>query len=242
MYGYIYLTTNTLTNKIYIGQKKSSTFLGESYLGSGKYLKRAIEKYGASNFSVILLDTAESRQELSDKEVFYIEKFDSTNHDIGYNIAKGGIGGGEIHINNGLINRFVSKKHLDEYLSNGWRLGLLPGRQEVNHSKTRALNISKALKGVAKSESHSLNHSKSMKSKHRHWYTDGTLLGNIQIPEGEPIPDGFYPGRTISNEQKIKCGIKNIGKTAWNKGLTKETDVRVAKYSDSLRITLNKTK
>ena len=43
MYGYIYKTTNTVNNKIYIGQKKSEIFLKESYLGSGKYLKNAIK-------------------------------------------------------------------------------------------------------------------------------------------------------------------------------------------------------
>ena len=242
MYGYIYLTTNILTNKIYIGQKKSDIFLGESYLGSGKYLKRAVAKYGEENFKVKLIDTAESRKELSDKEIFYINKFDATNNDVGYNIAKGGIGGGEVHINNGIINRFVSKEHLEDYLNNGWALGFLPGRKEVNHSATRATSISNSLKGKSKTREHARKHNESMKSKHRHWYTDGTIDGNIQIPEGEEIPSGFFRGRTITEEQRIKCGSVNVGRTAWNKGLTKETDERVAKYSNTLKETLNKTK
>lgn len=42
MFGYIYLTTNVINNKVYIGQKKSNKFLYNNYLGSGKLLKEAI--------------------------------------------------------------------------------------------------------------------------------------------------------------------------------------------------------
>ena len=41
---YIYLTTNTINNMKYIGKHYGE--LNDSYLGSGKILKRAIEKYG----------------------------------------------------------------------------------------------------------------------------------------------------------------------------------------------------
>jgi len=242
MYGYIYLTTNLLTNKIYIGQKKSDYFLGEEYLGSGKYLNHAIQKYGKENFSVELIDTADSRDELSEKEIFYITKYDATNRSIGYNISKGGIGGGEVHINNGQVNSFVSKKYLNDYLENGWVLGYLPGRKEINHSKTRAKNISKALKGRPKSQEHSKHHSEALRAKHMHWYTNGNVDQNLLIAEGEDIPEGYYRGKTVTEEFKKKCGVKNIGKTAWNKGLTKETDERVLKYANSIKATLNKDK
>lgn len=38
MYGYIYLTTDLQTGKIYVGQKKSAKFLGDKYLGSGNQI------------------------------------------------------------------------------------------------------------------------------------------------------------------------------------------------------------
>jgi hypothetical protein len=38
-----------------------------------------------------------------------------------------------------------------------------------------------------------------------------------------------YPPRTP--EQRLACSIRNRGRRAWNKGLTKETDERVRKYS-----------
>lgn len=93
MYGYIYKTTNIVNGKIYIGQKKSTTFLGNKYLGSGRYLQCAIKHYGANNFTVEILDYSLSKEGLDELEKFYIQKFDATNHNIGYNIALGAVGG-----------------------------------------------------------------------------------------------------------------------------------------------------
>lgn len=45
MYGYIYLTTNLINNKKYIGQHKATKF-SESYKGSGSFITKAFKKYG----------------------------------------------------------------------------------------------------------------------------------------------------------------------------------------------------
>ena len=91
MIGYIYKTTNLINNKIYVGQKKASKFLGNKYLGSGKILKLAIEKYGKEAFIVELLDSATSLDELGQKEQFWIEKLDAQNIEVGYNRSPGGL-------------------------------------------------------------------------------------------------------------------------------------------------------
>ena len=45
MYGFIYITTNLINGKRYIGQKKyDKEGTWKNYLGSGTYLKRALEK------------------------------------------------------------------------------------------------------------------------------------------------------------------------------------------------------
>ena len=91
MYGYIYLTTNMVNNKKYIGQH-----LGEfttEYLGSGKILKQALDKYGKENFTVVLLDIANSKEELDSLEKKYIEEYNALYEDNFYNIHEGGTGG-----------------------------------------------------------------------------------------------------------------------------------------------------
>lgn len=92
MYGYIYLTTNLINNRMYIGKKQSSEY-DETYYGSGKIVRQAIEKYGIENFTNIIIDTAESLDELNEKEKFYIKEYYNIYGDLMYNIASGGNGG-----------------------------------------------------------------------------------------------------------------------------------------------------
>ena len=47
MYGFVYITTNHVNGKQYIGQRKyDKQGKWKEYLGSGIILSRAIEKYG----------------------------------------------------------------------------------------------------------------------------------------------------------------------------------------------------
>lgn len=86
----IYKTTNIINGKIYIGQDSKNN---PKYLGSGFLLSKAIKKYGVSNFIKEVLEICNSKEELNEKEIYWIEKMDSTNTNIGYNISKGGTGG-----------------------------------------------------------------------------------------------------------------------------------------------------
>lgn len=66
MYGYIYKTTCFITGKIYVGQHGGSEFT-RKYLGSGVLLLKDVKEFGRSNFTVELLDSADSAEELSAK-------------------------------------------------------------------------------------------------------------------------------------------------------------------------------
>ena len=91
MYGYIYLTTNNINNKKYIGKHKSPCF-DKKYYGSGKLLVLAIRKYGKANFTVRMIDTAETKEELDVLEKKHIKENDAMNNEMFYNIAAGGEG------------------------------------------------------------------------------------------------------------------------------------------------------
>lgn len=94
--GVVYKTTNNINGKIYIGKSCMNNF---KYLGSGKYINYALNKYGKKNFTKIIIDIANSTQELNEKEKFWIKFYESRNPDIGYNLTKGGdgVGSGEEH-------------------------------------------------------------------------------------------------------------------------------------------------
>ena len=93
----IYKTTNIINGNFYIGQDSKNN---PKYLGSGKLLNRAIEKYGRSSFEKVILETCYTKQELNEREIFWINELKPV-----YNIAKGGNGGDTItqHPNYNLI-------------------------------------------------------------------------------------------------------------------------------------------
>ena len=89
--GVIYKTTNNINGKIYVGRNETNN---SKYLGSGKYFISALNKYGRENFIHTIIDTANNKQELCKKEIFWIKFYDSRNPSIGYNIGPGGEGAG----------------------------------------------------------------------------------------------------------------------------------------------------
>ena len=88
-FNYIYLITNTLNNKIYVG-KHSTDKLDDGYFGSGKLIKQAIKKYGIENFTKEYLAFCDTEDKLNWFEKFYIKKYKA--REAGYNLTDGGDG------------------------------------------------------------------------------------------------------------------------------------------------------
>lgn len=94
MYGFIYVTTNHINNKKYIGQKKyDKRGNWKKYIGSGVVLKQAIKKYGIENFSKEIIEECETKEELNAREKYWISYYDAVKSYGYYNIAAGGDGG-----------------------------------------------------------------------------------------------------------------------------------------------------
>lgn len=91
MYYFVYLVTNKINNKKYIGQHATDN-INDSYLGSGVNIKKAIKKYGKENFSREILAFAKNQKELDLLEIELIEKYNAVNDPDFYNLAEGGLG------------------------------------------------------------------------------------------------------------------------------------------------------
>jgi group I intron endonuclease len=87
--GFIYLTTNKIDSRKYIGQKTFNRGW-KTYLGSGTILREAIKKYGAKNFNREILYVCKDMQELNEKEIYYIKLYDAVKSKMFYNLASGG--------------------------------------------------------------------------------------------------------------------------------------------------------
>lgn len=93
--GKIYLISNDVNNKVYVGQTTQTLkkrFNGHCcYSKSDKsqnmYIKRAIHKYGRDKFHISLLEECLLEQ-LNERERYWIDFYDSYNN--GYNLTLGG--------------------------------------------------------------------------------------------------------------------------------------------------------
>ena len=100
-YCFIYKTTCLVTGLIYIG-RHITTDLDDGYIGCGvyrqsdvdspcSYFQNAVRKYKYENFKREILEFCKKEQ-LDDREQFWIRYLDSTNISIGFNMTKGGVG------------------------------------------------------------------------------------------------------------------------------------------------------
>jgi len=88
-YGFIYITTNMINGKKYIGQKMFR-IQWQSYLGSGAYFLRAVKKYGKENFSREIIAIAHSKEELDKLEIEFIKNHNAVDNEDYYNLVDGG--------------------------------------------------------------------------------------------------------------------------------------------------------
>lgn len=117
--GKIYIITNDINNKVYIGQttqKLSKRFNGhccysKSDRSSNMYIKRAIHKYGKDKFHTSLLEEV-SIERLNEREKYWITYYDSYNN--GYNLTLGGQDSNHFNLNR--LETTVDIKKFSEYI------------------------------------------------------------------------------------------------------------------------------
>lgn len=152
----IYCIENLVNGKKYIGQsvnierRKNRHFRElNSSKSPNKILQRAWNKYGEENFNFYVIEICE-KENINDREIFYIKEMKSNAVDGGYNISWGG--------NAPMAGVLVTDEHRKKLsIANSGKNNAMYGKKL---SKETLDKISKALSGRTHSELSNLNNSK----------------------------------------------------------------------------------
>lgn len=209
----IYKTTNLVNGKIYIGQDKNNN---SAYLGSGKILHFAFQKYGIENFNKEILEECESVQELNEREKYWISFYDSTNRRIGYNIALGGNGGDTISKNPN--KDVISKKHAERMKENNPTRGRKKTEDEIERWKSSYVGKYRGENnpnfGSKRTDS---SKDKMSETRKQWWYTlsnDEREGISRKISEANTGKEGYWKGRNNdAHSERMKENNPMKGKT-----------------------------
>ena len=187
---YIYKTTNLINNKIYIGQSSYSVEESTNYKGSGTLLHLAFNKYHNENFTKVILERdIQSKEVLDTLEIYYIDKYNSTDRNIGYNITKGGRG------SFGMKFSEEHKNKLSESLS---------GRRHTAATKKKMSEAKKGKTGPLLSEEHKNKLSESLKGRRHTAASKKKMKDAVRKPLTIAYEPCQYCGKKLTQGQMTR--------------------------------------
>ena len=212
MFYTIYKITNKINAKIYIGKHQTND-LNDGYMGSGKYIKRAIAKYGIENFQKEILFILNSEEEMNNKEKELVTK-EFVDESTNYNLCQGGKGGFGYINSNGLLTHEIRKKaSINRWKNSEYREKIIPILLKTLHSeesKRKSLDTikSKYPNGIFYNKTHNSESKRKIgeqNSKHQigennsqygtKWITNGKE--RKKIDQNDDIPYGWQHGASL---------------------------------------------
>jgi len=88
-FNFVYLTTNLINGKQYIGDHAVDNIDSDNYIGSGIYILNALNEYGRENFKREILEFFPTKQKAFDSQEKYINEYNTLVPN-GYNISPQG--------------------------------------------------------------------------------------------------------------------------------------------------------
>ncbi len=207
-YGFIYMTKNLVTGKLYIGQHKRTMnpkdINDEWYLGSGVVLKKAIIKYGIENFKRKIIYECNSQAELNYMEQIFIQFYNAVDDDNFYNLVAGGGGIQKLKFTEEQ-KEHMRKPHkpMDAETRQKWIESHRNTITESGREKLRQ-NAIKNLTGYVHSEQSKKNMSDAHKG-FKSMYKDGIYKNVVPKLIDEYLLDGWIFKSIPRPSHKVKC-------------------------------------
>lgn len=216
MFYTVYKVTNNIDGKFYIGTHKTLN-IDDGYMGSGKYLKRAINKHGIESFTKEILFVFDNAEDMFAKEAELVDDdFLMCNNT--YNLKAGGKGGFD-YINDN-PHLFLTEKRLSalwsiEQRRERYKEKLLTDAEfrqsQLQHLKNAGkIAQEKYPEGIWKGRIHKEESKAKIsaalsgkytgdKNPHTgsYWIHNKHLKVSKKLFKGEQIPDGWEIGRKI---------------------------------------------
>lgn len=231
-WGVIYLLTNLIDGKVYVGKtinyRKRMSHYRRLHCISQPKLYRALKCHGWKNFSSKVIDKAEDVDSLNLLERHYIKFYDCYGNDRGYNLTEGGEGG-ELTEE---IKKKMSDSHKGKKFSEEHKKKMSVSRMGIIYSEETRKKMSESQKKKAPPSRESIEKRKE------------TIRRKIEL-------EGWtYPKQTEEVKEKIKetkrlkfekngCSDKQLAvlrkMTDINKG-RKRSPETIAKYKETLRL------
>lgn len=165
----IYKVTNITNNKCYIGltsrdfETRRYEHIYESKSESVFKFHQALRKYSYDNFRWEILESGlESIKMANEREIFYIDKFNSYRN--GYNMTKGG-GGRDNYFFSSLAREKMRQAKLGTERTEESKEKQSKKLSGVKKSEEHRLKVIKAMTGLKRSEDNKLKMSERMKNK-----------------------------------------------------------------------------
>lgn len=214
MYGFVYITTNLINGKQYIGQHKGDG--NDDYLGSGDRLIMAIKKYGKENFKREILEFADSLEDLNELERYYIALADAVNNNNYYNIAHGGHVNPHYGTDNGMHRSNIPKEkrqEINEKLKKSRRNNeKLKEYHKSQEFKKKMSEVTKGKKNPMTGKKHT-DESKKKMSENRKGKAVGKENGNYGNHKGKTVYQWEDKDMTIliKEHESMETALKSLG-------------------------------
>lgn len=177
----VYKVTNKMNGKFYIGTHKTKN-LDDNYMGSGKYLNHAINKYGLKNFEKEILYVFDTPEQMYAKEIEIVDA-DFLAEENTYNLRVGGMGGFD---------------YINEIGLNGTNAGVQRRKELLANDPIWAVKFNAARnKGLAKQKT-------TVSSEE--WTRRGKKANETML---QRYGKHSFTGKTHTKEAKAKIGAAN---------------------------------
>lgn len=201
----VYKTTNLINNKFYIGVHQTKN-PEDDYLGSGKWLKRSIKKYGLENFKKEILFIFENKLDayLKEKELVNDELIKS---ELCYNLRLGGDGGFDYAITCIDKEKQIERAKKTQHLATN--AAVIANKKK--YPKSQFYGKKHSEESLEKMRQSKLDHGSGNKNSQygKMWITNG--IENKSILKEIQIPEGWMKGRANKSQNEfgtfISCRI-----------------------------------